>query len=256
MGGPRRLAHQAGVGALGSQRQRRQHVGAEIDGENLDDGQRQRNPEQHEGQIGKQFGNVRGQDIGQEFADVFEDCPPFLDGIDDAGEIVVEQDHVGRRLGHIGSGNPHGDADVRTLQGWRVVHPVSGDGDDFALVSQRIDHQHLLLGGDPGEQDLRAVEGNLQLRRGQLAHRFAEQHGRLRTADQPDFAGDGEGGMRMVAGHHDHLDASRAAARHGLGHLGPRRVVEADETGEDKFPLRRDFLRGQLAVREGQHPQP
>jgi len=169
---------------------------------------------------------------------------------------MLEQDHVGRSLGDVGSGNPHGDADVCALQGWRIVHPITGDGDDFALVPERIDHQHLLLGRDPGEQDFRAVEGNLQLRRGQLAHGFAEQEGRLRTADQPDFAGDGEGGMRMVAGHHDHLDAGRAAARHGLGHLAPWRVVEADQAGEDQFPLRRDFVRRQLAVREGQYAQP
>ena len=38
----RRLAHHRRIGRLGAERQRRHHVGAEIDGENLDDRQRQR----------------------------------------------------------------------------------------------------------------------------------------------------------------------------------------------------------------------
>jgi hypothetical protein len=59
----------------------------------------------------------------------------------------------------------HGDADVGGLQRRRVVHAVAGDGDDLALLLQRLDDQHLLLGGDAGEEDLRRIERQLQLRR-------------------------------------------------------------------------------------------
>ena len=69
-------------------------------------------PKQDEGQVGDQLGDVGGQDVGQELADVVEDRPPLLDRGDDAGEVVVEQHHVGGFAGHVGSGQAHGDADV------------------------------------------------------------------------------------------------------------------------------------------------
>ena len=75
----RRPVHERRVRPLGAQGQRRQHVGAEVHGQDLDDRERQRDPEQHEGQVGHQLRHVRGQDVGQELADVLEDRAALLD---------------------------------------------------------------------------------------------------------------------------------------------------------------------------------
>ena len=52
---------------------------------------------------------------------------------DDGGEVVVQQDHVGRLLGDVRAGDPHGNADVRLLQGWGVVDSISCYRDDGSL---------------------------------------------------------------------------------------------------------------------------
>ena len=161
---PRRAAHGAWVGFFRAERQRGQHVGAEIDREDLDDGQRQRDPEQHEGKVRHQLGDVGGEDVGEELAQVVEHRAPFLDGDDDGGEVVVEQDDVGRFLGDIGAGDAHRDADVGALQRRRVVHPVAGHRDDLALALQGLHDAHLLVGAGAREQQLGLVEQQLQIR--------------------------------------------------------------------------------------------
>ena len=92
------------------------------------------NPEQDEGEVGHDLRDVGGEDVGEELADVLEHRAAFLDGGDDAGEVVVEQHHVGGFARHIGAGQPHGDADVGLFQRRRVVDAVAGDGDDFPLA--------------------------------------------------------------------------------------------------------------------------
>ena len=69
---------------------------------------------------------------------------------DDGGEVVVGQDHVGRFLGHVRTGDPHGHADVGRAQRGGVVHPVAGHGHDGALGLQSVHYPQLVLGGHPG----------------------------------------------------------------------------------------------------------
>ena len=57
-----------------------------------------------------------------------------LDRGHDRGEVVVGEDHLGRVLGDLGAGDPHGHADVGAGQRRRVVHAVAGHGDDVAPV--------------------------------------------------------------------------------------------------------------------------
>jgi len=59
---------------------------------------------------------------------------------DDGGKVIVQQDHVGRLLGDVGAGDPHGNADVCLFQGWRVVDTVTRHG-----------HNGSLPGGGEGE---------------------------------------------------------------------------------------------------------
>ena len=75
-----------------------------------------------------------GEDVGQKLPDVLEDRAPFLDGVDDAREIVVQQHHVGGLLRHVRARDPHGDPDVGALERGRVVHAVARDRHDVALL--------------------------------------------------------------------------------------------------------------------------
>lgn len=49
--------------------------------------------------------HVDGQLELQELGDAVVDVPPPHHGLDDAGEVVVGQDDVGRLLGHVCAGN-------------------------------------------------------------------------------------------------------------------------------------------------------
>ena len=64
-----------------------------------------------------------------------------------------------------------------------------------------------------------------------------EHHGALimrlvALADDADLLGDSYGGDRVVARHHDYLDAGGATFVHGLEDEGTRRVYEGDEADE------------------------
>jgi hypothetical protein len=123
-----------------------------------------------------------------------------------------------------------------------------------ATISPRrlraFDDAHLLLGSDAGEEDLRGCRGQLQLRLGQAAQGSPLNDRRV-PLDEADLAGDREAGVRVVAGDHDDPDARRAAAGDGLRHLGPGRVVEADQPGgkgeNAQTPTRHLVLRRQQA---------
>ena len=154
---------------------------------------------------------------------------------------------------------------MRRFERRRVIDAVACHRNDFALAFQRFDDQHFLLGADAGKEHFRAVEDGLQLGARHAAQRFTEDDARPGTVltmavvfppDQPDFAGDGQRGMRMVAGDHDDLDARRTTARNRLGHLGPRRVVEADQSRQHHPRLARRLPRFEPAIGERQHAQP
>ena len=99
----------------------------------------------------------------RKLADVGEDGAAFLDRGDDAGEVVVEQHHVGGLARHVGAAAAHGDADVGLPQGRRVVDAVASHGDELALLFQRADDAHFLFGEDAREHDFRGVERELEL---------------------------------------------------------------------------------------------
>ena len=199
-------------------------------GEDLHDGERQRDPEQHEREVGNDLRDVGGQDVGQELADVLEHRAPLLDRRDDGGEVVVEQHHVGGAARNVGAHHPHRDADVRALQRRCVVDAIAGDGDDVPLALQRLDDAHLLVGGHAGEQDLLRVERELELRVREAGQRVARDlH---RRGGEPDVARYRARGVRVVAGHHDHANAGQVAGRHRLRHFRARRVVQPDDAGE------------------------
>mmetsp|Transcript_48475 Transcript_48475/g.103101 ORF Transcript_48475/g.103101 Transcript_48475/m.103101 type:complete len:516 (-) Transcript_48475:823-2370(-) len=68
-----------------------------------------------------------------ELRDGVEDVPSPHDGLDDGGEVVVEEYDVARLLGRLGPGDSHGEAHVGGLEGRGVVRSVARDGDDLVV---------------------------------------------------------------------------------------------------------------------------
>ena len=48
------------------------------------------------------------------------------------------------------------------LQRRRIVNAVAGNGHDMLLLLQRLHDAHLLIGGNPGEDDFRVVQRELK----------------------------------------------------------------------------------------------
>ena len=86
---PGRALHHARIRRLGAEPQRRHHVGAQIDRQDLHHREGERHPRERERQIRHQLGDVRRQDVGEEPADVLEDGAALFDGVDDAGDVRV-----------------------------------------------------------------------------------------------------------------------------------------------------------------------
>src|SRR5438034_8454378 len=63
------------------------------------------------------------QDVGEKFANIVEHSAAFLDRSDDAGEVVVEQHHVGRLAGDVRPAEAHGDADMGIFESRGVLTP-------------------------------------------------------------------------------------------------------------------------------------
>ena len=65
-------------------------------------------------------------------------------------KVVVEQHQAGGFAGHVGAALAHDHANVCTLEGWRVVHAVSGHGDELAPRLQGLHDTDFLRRVDPG----------------------------------------------------------------------------------------------------------
>lgn len=97
------------------------------------------------------FAEVGGEGPDDEFGEVVEDAAAFFDGGFDAGEVVVDEDHVCGSFGDVCAGDAHGDADVCLFEGWGVVYAVTGHGDDVAAGLECADEAEFLFGCDAGE---------------------------------------------------------------------------------------------------------
>jgi len=101
----------------------------------------QRGAEKDEGEAGCAGGELEGQEV----LDVVEDGFALFNGVEDGGEVVVGQDHVGRLLGDVGAVHAHGDANVGLLERWRIVDPVSRHGDNIAAGLEGPDDFQLVV---------------------------------------------------------------------------------------------------------------
>jgi hypothetical protein len=87
---------------------------------------------------------VGRQRPGDELHQIVVNAASFLDRRLDGGKVVVGEHHVGRVLGDLGAGQPHGDADVGLLERRRVVDAITGHCHDLA-VGLQCPHQAQLL---------------------------------------------------------------------------------------------------------------
>ena len=234
------------------------HVGAEVDGEDLHDREGQRDVEQHEQDERHELGHIAGEDVGHEPADVVVDRATLFDRVDDAREVVVGEDHVGRLFGDVRAGDAHRDADVGRLQRRRVVHAVAGHRHDMPHALEGLGDLHLVLGRDPREEDVLGRKRLFEPLVGHVVEFVAGDDPGLLALDDADAAGDRLGGQTVVAGDHDDLDAGGVALFDRDGDLVSRRVHHRHEPDEHEVALgvRRRVVVLVLAdgaVRHGEH---
>ena len=215
-------AHDALAGRLGTQRQRREHVGADVEGQDLQHPDREREAAagQRPHRERRQLGDVVGQVVGEEPADVLERRAAELDRGHDRGEVVVEQHQVGGLACHVAAVRAHGDPHVRLAQGRGVVDAVAGHGDDVARAREHAGDPQLVRRGDPRDHRATgAVQAVRQLARRPRAGTTRRARPRRARADRPRRAIAAARG-RMVAGDHRDPDAGVAAGGQGGGDVG------------------------------------
>ena len=226
-----------GFGRFDAQRQGRQLIGADVEHQHLKDAQGERERAAGERPDGerRQLGDVVGQVVGQEPADVAVGRAPLGDGRDDGGEVVVQQHQVGGFARHVGAAASHRHADVGRLEGRAVVHAVAGHRDDVPSRSKRPGDPQLVLRGHPAHDDAVMVEQRAERRLVGRQVTTLEDDGV--GSEQADLGGDGASRAGVVTRDHRHLDAGLAAGGDGVGGARPWRVLQTDEAEQLQVAL-------------------
>lgn len=143
-----------------------QHVGEEVDQEELAGAERgaagQRGAQDGEGD----FASVAAEEDGDRVADAGPQGAPFVEGVEDAGEVGVGEDQVGGGAGGSGSVGGQADADVGEADGGGVVAAIAGHGDDAPGLAQGLDDTDFVFGGYAHEHAC-PVDGGGAFRGGQ-----------------------------------------------------------------------------------------
>ena len=159
----------------------------------------------------------------------------LLDRPHDRGEVVVEQDEVGRFACDVGAGPSHRDSDVGLVQRRAVVDTVAGHRHDVAALPQGRSDAQLVFGRHAGDDHAVAVDERSEhlLVIGELG---SHEHGC--TFDrQPDLAGDRQRGGGVVAGDHGDADAGAPTGGDRGAGGGSRRVLEGEDGDELEVAL-------------------
>ena len=179
--------------------------------------------------------HVAGQQELDGLADVVIDPAALLHGGDDGGEVVVAEHHVRHVFRYVRAGDAHAHADIRGLDGGRVVDAVAGHGGDGALAPPGVDNADLMLRLYPGI-DAVLLHRLVQFLIGEAVQRAAG-NGLAGVGDDAQLLADGHGGILVVAGDHHRADARGAALGHGGLDLRADGVDHARQTDEAEVLL-------------------
>ncbi len=106
---------------------------------------------QHSQKHGHDFSQIGRKKKNHRLTDIFIDTPALLDGPLNGSKVVVRQNDLRGLSGHIRTVPSHGNPNVRSLQGRRIVHTVSGHGHNLSLCFESPDNTHLGFRRHPGE---------------------------------------------------------------------------------------------------------
>ncbi len=104
------------------------------------------------------FGNVVGELESQEAAHISESRAPLLDRRHDSGEVVVEQDEIGRLASDVRTAPSHGDADLNLTECRSIVHAVSSHRHDMTTCLECTRDTELVLWRDASDDHLVSVD--------------------------------------------------------------------------------------------------
>ena len=209
-------------------------------------------PHEHRREHGQNLAQVGGQKKDHRFSDILINAAPLLDGFFNGGKIIVRQDDLGGLLRHIRPALPHGDADIRGLQGRRVVHPVAGHRHNPSLFLKALHDPYLGLGRDAGKYP-HIVQRPQKFPVGEPPQ-LLFRHALLPALYDPQPGGDRIRRIHMIPGDHHCADPGPAEAFHRSCRLRPGRILHSDHADKGKLPLLRPP--SSPAHGHGQRPQP
>ncbi len=251
----------AGPGRAGgsdSDGERGQHVGQEIDQEQLPGAKRGSSGESGAEHGEGDFAGVAAEEDRDGVTDAVPQGVALVHGIEDAAGVEVGEDEVGRGAGRGGAVGGQSDADVGQADCGGIVDSVAGHGDNVPGLLQRLDDADLVLGGDAGED--RGPVGRLDaFRFGQGVEVGPGQDGVVLRDAQ--VAGDGRGGGGMITSDHDDSHTRGGEPLDGLGRPGPGSVGDRQEAQQghliDQFGQLIGWVcrSGGCALGDGQDPQ-
>ncbi len=223
-----RSLHHALFFRLASQGKPGQSVGDEIHPQDLDRGERHRQPEQRCDQQCQDFPEVPCEHELHELADVVIDAATLTHCTDDRRKVVVEQHDVRCLARNVSAHAAHSDADVRLLQRRCVIDAIARHRDEFTPILQRLDDRDLLLGVHP------RIDPSFMGTRREICGIHPHE---VPSGDEPvlprledaETNGNRVRSQRMVAGDHHRRDPRVYAFRNSPGGFRPRRIDQADE---------------------------
>ena len=84
--------------------------------------------------------DVLSEQVQNKFLDVVECTSPFVNCVDDTGEVVIRQDNIRSVFCDVRSGHAHSDADVGALECWTVIHTITCHGNEFISPVEGFHH--------------------------------------------------------------------------------------------------------------------
>lgn len=182
---------------------------------------------------GHNLSDVGRNQVANELLGVVVDAAALLDGGLDSSEVVIGKDHVGGKLGHVGS-RAHGDTNVTLLEGRSVVHTITSHSHNLTSGLKEIDK--LALVGRLGTGEKRGSACGLELigfAEGiELTASVALTSKILVRTKDTNLPADSLGSVLVVTSDDDDADTSVATLGDAVCDFGAGRIEHTDKTKE------------------------